>query len=97
MAGWTADPLAACRAWLDAIPAHAAGELHIAGHVDCGDIVIDDHGSRVAEPVWQLLHHARQRFGQHVPVLVEWDTDIPTLDVLLIEAARINRDAAVAA
>ena len=100
LAGSATDPLTACRAWLDAMPAHAVRELHIAGHAYCGDIVIDDHGSRVAEPVWQLLDHARQRFGRHVPVLVEWDTDIPALDVLLGEAARARRfrcDTALAA
>ena len=48
--------------------------------------VIDDHGSRVCHEVWQLLAHARQCFGP-VPVLVEWDTDVPDLSVLLQEAA----------
>ncbi len=87
IAGGTADPLAACKAWLDAIPTGVVGEIHVAGHADCGDIVIDDHGSRVAEPVWALLAHARARFG-NVPVLVEWDTDIPPFPVLLEEASR---------
>jgi uncharacterized protein (UPF0276 family) len=50
------------------------------------DIVIDDHGSRVIEPVWQVLAHAVERLGP-VPVLVEWDTQIPSLDVLLDEVA----------
>jgi uncharacterized protein (UPF0276 family) len=52
-----------------------------------GHIVIDDHGSRVAEPVWDLYRHALERFGP-VPTLIEWDTDVPALDVLLQEAAR---------
>ena len=74
-----------CRHWLDAIaPAHVA-ELHLAGHVHCGDIVIDDHGSRVVDAVWALYRHAVQRFGA-VPTLIEWDTDVPELDVLLDEA-----------
>ena len=73
-------------AWIDAIdPAHVA-EIHLAGHIDCGDIVIDDHGSRVKPPVWALYQHAIQRFG-NMPTLIEWDTDIPALDVLLAEAA----------
>lgn len=85
--GETADPLQACRRWLDAIhPAHVA-ELHLAGHVHCGDIVIDDHGSRVIDEVWMLYRHAVQRFGA-VPTLIEWDTDVPALDVLLDEADR---------
>jgi uncharacterized protein (UPF0276 family) len=82
----TTDPLAQCLSWIDAInPAHVA-EIHLAGHIDCGDIVIDDHGSRVKPPVWTLYQHAIARFG-NIPTLIEWDTDIPMLDVLLAEAA----------
>ena len=85
--GETHDPQEQCRRWLDAIsPVHVA-ELHLAGHVHCGDIVIDDHGSRVDEAVWSLYRHAVGRFGA-VPTLIEWDTDVPELGVLLDEAAR---------
>ena len=84
--GQSVDPLAQCMAWIDAIsPAHVA-EIHLAGHIDCGDIVIDDHGSRVKAPVWALYQHALKRFG-NTPTLIEWDTDIPALNVLLAEAA----------
>lgn len=87
--GETDDPLGLCQQWLDAItPGHVA-ELHLAGHVHCGDIVIDDHGSRVIDAVWALYRHAVQRFGA-VPTLIEWDTDLPTLDVLLDEAERAS-------
>jgi uncharacterized protein (UPF0276 family) len=82
-----ATPLAQCTAWVDAInPAYVA-EIHLAGHIDCGDIVIDDHGSPVKPPVWTLYRHAIQCFG-NIPTLIEWDTDVPTLDVLLTEAAK---------
>ncbi len=85
------DPLVHCLHWLDAIPASCVGELHLAGHCrvsnEHGDIVIDDHGSRVCDPVWQIYRHAVQRFGL-LPTLIEWDTDVPALDVLLDEAGR---------
>lgn len=81
------EPLQACRQWLDAIDGASVAELHLAGHVHCGDIVIDDHGSRVQEPVWALYEHAIQRFGA-VPTLIEWDTDVPALSILLGEAGR---------
>ncbi|MGH6626931.1 MAG: MNIO family bufferin maturase [Burkholderiaceae bacterium] len=84
------DPLAQCRDWLDAIPVGVVAEIHLAGHKDCGDIVIDDHGSRVIEPVWALYRHALARFGP-VPTLIEWDTELPALDVLLAEAAQAQR------
>lgn len=84
--GSTESAMCACRRWLDAINPDVVAEIHVAGHVDCGDIVIDDHGSRVTNAVWSLYRHAISRFG-NVPTLVEWDTDVPALDVLLQEAA----------
>ncbi|MBI1208599.1 MAG: DUF692 family protein [Azospirillum sp.] len=78
-------------AYLNAVPAAAVGEIHIAGHwiEPCDDAVllIDDHGAEVAEPVWTLLEAALERSGPR-PVLVEWDTRIPALPVLLAEAAK---------
>jgi uncharacterized protein len=80
---------AACR-WVDAIePAHV-GEIHLAGYHAGPDIVIDDHGSAVHEPVWQVFRHAIARLGPR-PTLVEWDTDLPAPEVLLAEAAKAER------
>lgn len=86
LAGRCPDPLAACLQWIDSIAPQSVGELHLAGHINMGDVVIDDHGSRVCEPVWQIYRHAQTRFG-NAPALVEWDTDVPPLAVLLDEAA----------
>lgn len=87
------DPLR----WLDSIPAEAVGEFHVAGHAvndaDGRPVLIDDHGSRVHEAVWRLLGEAIARFGNR-PILVEWDTDVPALAVLLDEAAHADRIAA---
>ena len=89
--GVLGDPVQHCLNWLDAIPPASVGELHLAGHCRVsdkhGDIVIDDHGSRVCDAVWRIYQHAVQRFGP-VPTLVEWDTDVPALDVLLEEVGR---------
>lgn len=82
-----ADPVAAACAHVDAIDARSVAELHLAGYHDDGQIVIDDHGSRVHDPVWQVYRHAIGRLGQ-VPTLIEWDTNLPALQVLLDEAAR---------
>ncbi len=92
--GDTADPVAACEAWLDRIPSHAVGELHLAGHCVMEDIVIDDHGSGVGDVVWRLHAHALRRFGT-TPSLIEWDTGIPTLSVLVDEAKRARRQSAM--
>jgi uncharacterized protein len=77
-------------AFLDALPRDAVGEMHLAGHCEMPDIVIDDHGGAVCEAVWQLYAYALKRFGD-VPALVEWDTAIPALEVLLAQADRANR------
>ena len=52
--------------------------------------MVDDHGARVAPAVWALYEQALARFGP-VPTLIEWDTDVPALDVLLDEADRARR------
>ena len=77
------DPLA----YLDTLPAELIGEIHLAGHhaTEDVDILIDDHGSRVAERVWELYSEALRRLGP-VPTLIEWDTNLPALEVLLDEA-----------
>ena len=70
-----------------AIPSDVVEEIHLAGHLDTGHGLIDHHGDRVAEPVWRLYEAALERFGS-VPTLIEWDTDVPELGVLLEEAAK---------
>ena len=54
-------------------------------------ILIDDHGSRVGDAVWALFDEVVRRFGPR-PTLIEWDTDIPALSVLLDEAGRAERE-----
>jgi hypothetical protein len=66
---------------------HSVEEIHLAGHLARGGLLIDHHGDRVADEVWRLYEAALERFGP-VPTLIEWDTDIPALDVLLEEAAK---------
>jgi uncharacterized protein (UPF0276 family) len=79
------DPVAAACRFVEAIDARQVAEIHLAGFSTQGLLVIDDHGSRVHDPVWQVYRHTLQRVGP-VPTLIEWDTDIPPLDVLLAEA-----------
>jgi uncharacterized protein (UPF0276 family) len=91
-----ADPLASCRDYIDALPAGIVGEIHLAGYCETGDLVIDDHGSRVRPAVWALYEHALRRVGA-VPTLVEWDTDVPAFEVLLGEARQAERHQAAPA
>ena len=79
------------RRYLRLLPAERIGEIHLAGHTlrqfaDGRSIRIDDHGSRVCREVWTLYAEAVALFGR-VPTLIEWDTEVPPLAVLLEEAA----------
>ncbi len=71
--------------YLAAMPPASVREFHLAGFDRAGGLLIDTHGNRVAAPVWALYRHAVARFGAR-PTLIEWDTDIPALDVLVDEA-----------
>jgi uncharacterized protein (UPF0276 family) len=72
------------------------GEIHLAGHEAREGLLVDTHGARVCDGVWKLYARAVERCGA-VPALVEWDIDIPALDVLLDEAATAQRIASRAA
>jgi len=75
---------------LDRLPVHAVGEIHLAGHAVTEHGLIDTHGSRVCDDVWALLRDVRAR-GVNAPALIEWDTDLPDVDLLLAEAAQADR------
>ena len=82
-------------AYLDAFPAEHVGEIHLAGFAedqdDTGDrLLIDAHGTPVANIVWRLFEHALGRTGP-VPTLIEWDNDVPAFPVLMNEARKADR------
>jgi len=80
--------------YIDAIPAALVGEIHLAGHSvdDYGgrDILVDTHGAPVCDDVWALYARALERIGA-VPTLIEWDTDLPDLATLIVEAQQAER------
>jgi len=82
------DPLA----YLSSFPLHAVGELHLGGHAEdtlpSGPLLIDAHGTPIADAVWELFAAVLEWTGP-LPTLVEWDNDVPSLDVLLQETGRV--------
>jgi uncharacterized protein len=88
--GRGAEPVQAVQRWIDALPPGIVSEMHLAGHADAGDLVIDDHGSPVCTPVWALYRHALARLGP-TPTLIEWDTGLPDFDALMAEAREADR------
>lgn len=83
------DPLALAKNWLDAIPAAAVGEFHLAGYTPVAkdELIIDDHSREVSSSCWELYGYALDRFGA-VTTLVEWDNDLPEWQTLLAEAEK---------
>lgn len=76
--------------YLAAIPARLVGEIHLAGFDEQDGLLIDTHGKPVAPDVWELFRVALARFGTR-PTLIEWDTDVPALPILLDEAVKAQR------
>ena len=72
------------RAFIDALPPQAIRQIHLAGHTDNGDHLVDTHDSPVCEAVWELYEHAVARFGP-VPTMIERDDAIPPLAELVSE------------
>ncbi|KAA2228150.1 MNIO family bufferin maturase [Pseudomonas brenneri] len=85
------DPLA----YLDALPLHAVGEIHLAGFAEDSDslgdrLLIDDHGAPIDNAVWHLYQQALQRVGP-VATLIERDNDVPALHVLQAEVQQADQ------
>jgi uncharacterized protein len=76
------------RSYLDAIPAELVAQIHLAGHTDLGTHLFDTHSAPVCDDVWDLFAQTIARLPG-VPVLIEWDAEIP-------EYARLEAEAATA-
>lgn len=74
---------------LGGLPLDRVGQIHLAGHADHGDHVVDTHDGPVSDAVMTLFT-AVQRRRPGMPAMIEWDTDVPALEVLLAEADRIR-------
>ena len=83
------DPLL----FLQSVPVERVAEIHLAGHTaktfDEGVLRIDTHDQLVCDAVWSLYGSAVFRFAD-VPALIEWDSNLPPLAVLLAEAQRAD-------
>jgi uncharacterized protein (UPF0276 family) len=79
-------------AYIDAFPLGHVEEIHLAGFAEDRDddgarLLIDAHGTLVAETVWSLYRRTIARTGP-IPTLIEWDNDIPPFATLAAEATR---------
>lgn len=78
------------RCYIDAVDPAVVAQFHLAGFEATPAGLVDTHGTPVSEEVWGLYEHALRHIGPR-PTLVEWDVDLPALEVLLGEAARAER------
>jgi len=80
-------------AYLQGLPCSVVKEIHLAGHtvrrIGEQEIRIDTHNTHVCDAVWDLYGIAAKRF-RGVPTLIEWDADIPSLEVLVAEAHKAD-------
>jgi hypothetical protein len=90
--------------YINAIPNDSIAEIHLAGHseqrFDGRTVLVDTHDRAVCSEVWDLFRSARAAL-QAAPVLIEWDAQLPDLDVLIAEARTaqniMDQDHAIAA
>ncbi|MBI2388586.1 MAG: DUF692 domain-containing protein [Deltaproteobacteria bacterium] len=71
--------------YVDAIPAESIGQIHLAGHSDEGNLLLDTHDRPVCDPVWELYRRVVRRAGR-ISTLIEWDEDIPSLERAMEES-----------
>lgn len=71
--------------YLLAMPKERVAEIHLAGYEDKGTHLLDTHSRPVTPPVWSLFERAIEHVGD-VPVLIEWDNDIPSLERVIEES-----------
>lgn len=76
--------------YLDSIPWEHVAQVHLGGHFDRGDILIDTHDSFVSEDVWTLYRYVNKKFGLF-STMIEWDADFPTFQELESELQKVTQ------
>ncbi|MBQ49566.1 MAG: hypothetical protein CMP10_19460 [Zetaproteobacteria bacterium] len=92
--------------FIDGIPIDAVKQIHLAGHEDLGEILFDTHGAPVSKGVWDLWEYTSEKLMQNIfdtepchlkakqktiPVIVEWDQNIPDFETLQNEVILAKR------
>src|SRR5258708_17267429 len=70
------------------LPLHRVGQIHMAGHKDCGDVIVDTHEGPIIDPVWDLYRFTLEEIGRPVSTLIESDPNISPLLKVVAEATR---------
>ena len=78
------------KVYIDHLPKDKIEEIHLAGFSDMGDFLFDTHSNPVFPAVWDLFSYAIKDL-KDVPVLIEWDDDIPDFPLLEEEALKAKK------
>jgi len=70
--------------YIYAMPKHRVYQIHLAGHSNMGNYIIDTHDHDITDPVWKLYADVLRHFG-NVSTMIERDDNIPPLENLLNE------------
>ncbi|HEY4103195.1 MAG TPA: DUF692 domain-containing protein [Polyangiaceae bacterium] len=73
--------------FVECVPHERIVQIHLAGHTNLGDYIIDTHRGHVIDEVWNLYRRTLELTGP-VSTLIEWDDEIPSFDVLVAEAEK---------
>jgi uncharacterized protein (UPF0276 family) len=82
-------------AFIAGLPAYRVRQIHLAGHEDHGDYVVDTHDAAIVDPVYALYEKTCRRLGP-ISTMIERDAKIPALETLLAELDQVRHIAALA-
>ena len=83
------------RRYIDAMPTDRIVQIHLAGHEDHGDYIIDTHDHPIVAPVFELYRYTLERLGW-IPTMIERDDNIPALSDLMDELDIVKKTADLA-
>jgi uncharacterized protein len=75
------------KAFVDGVPHNRVCQIHLAGHQNNGDYIIDTHDAPVIDPVWNLYAYTIAKLG-NISTMIERDDNIPALEILVDELQR---------
>lgn len=75
------------KAFIDGVPQNRVCQIHLAGHQNNGDYIIDTHDAPVIDPVWDLYAYTIAKLG-NISTMIERDDNIPALEILVDELQR---------
>lgn len=75
--------------YISGLPWSNVKEIHVAGHQQDGNVLIDTHDRPVCDDVKKWLNIAASKCSQHIPIVLEWDSKLPSFDALLDHMAAL--------